>query len=290
MRQGAILLKGRSTTSGAMAQDGEPLWGLYDRTYEVSAATTQESSAEAHGLRYQVYCLEKKFEDPAANPLGLELDAFDSRSVHCLLRHRDTGIAVGTARLIRPNPWRPGASWPIQQVCRDSRLFDEGVLPIASTAEVSRFCLSADARARVQLARGASFDGEQAEQSESLLAPYTILGIIRGLLMLSRRHDITHWTLVVEPALLRLLGRMGLHFTNLGPVVEYHGRRQPCFANIAELLDRMSAERHDLWNIVTGCGRFAPEAPVDVPGFGRRLAEGFGGFAGAPRMDGLALA
>jgi N-acyl amino acid synthase of PEP-CTERM/exosortase system len=286
MRQGAILLDGRPTTTGTMACHGEPLWRLYDRTYEVSPATTQESSAEAYALRYQVYCLEKRFEDPAANPLGLELDAFDSRSVHCLLRHRDTGIAVGTARLIRPNPWRPGASWPIQQVCRDPRLFDDGRLPLSSTAEVSRFCLSVDAKARVQLAQNASPDSRQAEEAEGRLAPYTILGIIRGLLMLSRRHDITHWTLVVEPALLRLLGRLGLHFTKLGPVVEYHGRRQPCFAEVAELLDRMSAERPDLWSIVTGCGRYAPEASRGVPSFG----EGFGGFAKVPGMDGLALA
>lgn len=239
----------------------ETLWWLYDQTYEVAPADLHESSVEAHALRYQVYCLEKGFEDPAANPLGLEIDAFDARAAHCLLRHRDTRIALGTARLILPDPLRPGASWPIQQVCTDPRLFDSEELPAATTAEVSRFCLSSAARARIELACAES-RGEAAEQGR--LAPYTILGIIRGMLMISLRRGITHWTLIVEPALLRLLGRLGLQFTKLGPLVEYHGRRQPCFSDLAGLFERMRKERPDLWRIVTACGRFAPDDGGDA--------------------------
>ncbi|MEX2628675.1 MAG: PEP-CTERM/exosortase system-associated acyltransferase [Tistlia sp.] len=274
MMQQAFLPKDAIHIERPAAAEQRPLWRLYDQAYEVSPACTRETSVEAFALRYQVYCLEKGFEDPAVNPLGLECDAFDGRSLHCLLRHRETGIPVGTARLIRPNPLKLGASWPIQQICRDPRLFDEDLLPAASTAEVSRFCLSTAARARIQAACRRSAD---TDETEGRLAPYTILGLIRGLLMLSLEQGITHWTLVVEPALLRLLGRMGMQFTKLGPIVEYHGRRQPCCTEIAALLQGMRAKRRDLWNIVTDRGSLSPETATDsagVGGFWRDLAGG----------------
>lgn len=280
MTERQIRLRERTALPDAIVGESErdTLWWLYDQTYEVATADSHESNVEAHALRYQVYCLEKGFEDPAANPLGLEIDAFDARSRHCLLRHRETRIALGTARLILPDPLRPHASWPIQQVCRDPRLFGDAALPTATTAEVSRFCLSSDARARIELGRGQDV-AEAADDKR--LAPYTILGIIRGMLMVSLRRGVTHWTLIVEPALLRLLGRLGLHFTKLGPLVEYHGRRQPCFSDLAGLFERMREERPDLWRIVTACGRFSPDGAAASETAVTPLRPGIGGLPGA---------
>src|SRR5882757_2983328 len=56
----------------------------------------------AYRLRYQIYCVEKQFEDSTAHPNELEKDEFDSHSVQGLLLHRKTGTALGTARLVLP--------------------------------------------------------------------------------------------------------------------------------------------------------------------------------------------
>jgi N-acyl amino acid synthase of PEP-CTERM/exosortase system len=58
----------------------------------------------AQRLRYQVYCVEKQFEDAAAHSSKLEIDEFDSHAVHGLLVHRTTGIELGTVRLVLPRP------------------------------------------------------------------------------------------------------------------------------------------------------------------------------------------
>lgn len=236
---------------GLWEQSDDALWQLYDRAYEVTPAACSKSVAEVSSLRYQVYCLERGFEDPSASPQGLEQDAFDARSLHCLLRHRETRVALGTGRLILPDPARPRASWPIQQVCHDPRILDERVLPLAQTAEVSRFCLSTEARRQVRDLQRDAGDDER-------VAPFALLGIVRGLLALSLQRGITHWAMVGEPRLLRLLGRLGLHFEPLGPLVEYHGQRQPCCRDIAGLLEGMRQQRPELWRIVTAGGSLTP--------------------------------
>jgi N-acyl amino acid synthase of PEP-CTERM/exosortase system len=69
----------------------------------------------------------------------------------------------------------------------------------------------------------------------------------------------------MEPALLRMLRHLGIYFESIGPVVEYHGRRQPCFSNIEELLATTWDERPDVWEVLTDGGRLrAP--PTAAPG------------------------
>jgi N-acyl amino acid synthase of PEP-CTERM/exosortase system len=74
----------------------------------------------------------------------------------------------------------------------------------------------------------------------------------------------THWAAVMEPALLRLLTRLGIHFNPLGPLVEYHGRRQPCWIELGVMLDRVHAERPDVWDVITEGGRLWPQPKADT--------------------------
>jgi N-acyl amino acid synthase of PEP-CTERM/exosortase system len=54
----------------------------------------------------------------------------------------------------------------------------------------------------------------------------------------------------MEPHLLRLLGRLGIHFEPLGELVEFHGRRQPCMTHLEPMLERVLAERPDIWSVI----------------------------------------
>ena len=67
-------------------------------------ASTESLLDQAYRLRYQVYCLERGFEDAHANPGGRERDKFDDHSVHRLLVHAETGLIVGGPD---PDPGRP---------------------------------------------------------------------------------------------------------------------------------------------------------------------------------------
>ena len=80
------------------------------------------------------------------------------------------------------------------------------------------------------------------------------LGLIQTLVRMSMEHGITHWLAVMEPKLLRMLAAMTIHFEPLGGMVEHHGWRQPCFCNLADVLQRMKNERPAFWNVLTAGG------------------------------------
>ena len=200
----------------------------------------------AHRLRYQVYCRENPFERAADHPDGLERDEFDGHAVQSLLRRRSDHAIIGAVRLILPEIEHGAGGLPFLRLCRPLVPFLDMMLPVQSLAEVSRFCISRELRHRA----GGGAD--------ATLARYATLGLIRSLVEASIDNGVSHWCLVVEPALLRFLAILGLKFHAVGPLVEHHGRRQPCHADLAMLLDGVRARRPDVWEVITDAGRLAP--------------------------------
>jgi N-acyl amino acid synthase of PEP-CTERM/exosortase system len=142
-------------------------------------------------------------------------------------------------------------SFVVQQICTDPSVRAGRVFPIATSAEVSRVCVPKEFRRRAQdvfATLPANSDLKEGEWRR--LIPNMILGLIRWLVDCAYRYDLTHWCAVMEPQLLRLLARLGIHFEPLGELVEYHGVRQPCFAAREVLLDRLRCERPDIWTVV----------------------------------------
>src|SRR5579864_9641579 len=123
-------------TSGMKLHD---FVGCYAQYFDILRADTPELLDEAYRLRYQVYCIEHPFENPAEHRNGREMDIDDDRSVHALLRHRRSGAFAGTVRVILPTPGEPQRLLPMQRVLasQQSGLID--CFPRATTAEVSRF-------------------------------------------------------------------------------------------------------------------------------------------------------
>jgi len=237
---------------------------LYEREYSIVPADRPDRRRAAHGLRYQVYCVENAFENAAAHPDCMEADEFDGHAAQHLLQRLSDGAAIGTVRLILPvHSGRPGGlldCLPFNRLARQVVPRLDLLLPLDRMAEVSRFCISKELRRRRD-------GGQKAGAGQGFaLARYATLGLIRGLIGSSIDHGITHWCLVVEPALLRFLGGLGFHFEPLGPVVEYHGVRQPCHADLATLIQGVLRERPDVWEVITDDGRLQPsQAPVPGP-------------------------
>jgi N-acyl amino acid synthase of PEP-CTERM/exosortase system len=236
----------------------ERLSTVYARYFDCVPAETEEQRAEAFRLRYQVYCKEHDFEDPSDSPDGFEQDQLDAHALHTLLMHRPSETFVGTVRLILPGVEENGLEFPIRTVC-DKNLLSENNenLPQEYTAEISRFAVSKNFRRRdgdEQTTVGGYNDDEDPRR----LIPHISLGLMQAIVEMARRGGVTHLCAMMEPALLRMLSRLGIHFNNLGPRVEYHGTRQPCYSDLDLLLTRTWIERREVWEILTRDGEIWP--------------------------------
>ena len=243
--------------------DSEFAW-RYNEYFDIVHADTPALIDEVYRLRYQVYCLEHPFENAAEHSDGRERDEDDDRSVHTLLMYRRTGAFVGTARAILPKEVerRP---LPMQRVLTPQNGGLTTRFPEHSTEEISRFAVSKEFRRRHGEERYADANipgGAPALPTERQIGRHITFGLLRGIVEICREHGISHISAVMEPALIRILGRFGLYFEAVGALVEFHGKRQPCIARIADMIERNRAEGTLLWQYV---GRYAVGLQVRSP-------------------------
>lgn len=206
--------------------------------FRIEVADTPEKREAAYRLRHQVYCTERGYEPGQGR---LEMDRFDERAGHALLTQLSTGRVVGTVRLVAPlGNGKDPASFdvPMQSVC-PSGLFR--TLPrCGRIGEISRFAISKELR-------------------DDLAGSMPLrLGLLRGIVELSATMNLTAWCAIMERSLLRLLRISGVHFQALGPVIEYHGLRQPSWGLIDDVLGRMQRDCPTVWNYITDFGALWP--------------------------------
>jgi N-acyl amino acid synthase of PEP-CTERM/exosortase system len=222
----------------------------YRQHFEVVRASTPSLLDEVYRLRYQVYCVERRFESTADQVDGREVDIDDPRSVHVLLIHRRTGAIAGTVRAILPLGSNPGVLLPIQRITRNQPSWPLHYLPPNQTAEISRFAVSKEFRQRCieqYTAPAHRIGNGMGGADERRLLRYITFGLIQGALEICQEYDIRYVCAVMERALIRLLARLGLSFEFAGELVYHHGLRQPCFARIDQLLERSRAAGTLLW-------------------------------------------
>lgn len=198
--------------------------------FRVEIATNASLVSEAFCLRHQVYCVERAYE---AGRNGLEHDVFDMNARQVLLRSRRTRQVVGTVRVVLP-----GQALPMQEIVGTSAIEH---LPLHSTGEISRFALSKTRRANV---------GEAGVLMR--------LGLMQGILHVSQDAGLTHWCAVMERSLLRLLHATAIYFQPVGPLVEFHGLRQPAAGHIDSIMARMFQDARPVFDYVTADGTLWP--------------------------------
>jgi len=232
----------------------------YDQYFQVVRAETDDLREWSYRLRYQVYCIENAFEPVAENPGERETDRYDPQSVHSLLVHHPTGTVVGTTRLILPRVNDSAIPLPVETLCPADLLAGFAHrIPAERAAELSRFAVAKEFRRRAEdkesVAGGLS--PTDAENPRRVI-PHISLGLMQSVLAMATEHGITHIYAVMEPALLRMLRHLGIYFENIGPPVEYHGRRQPCFCEIDQILATTWEQRPDVWEVLTDNARLRP--------------------------------
>lgn len=244
------------------------LIAAFNQYFELVHANTDELRMQVYLLRYQVYVLETGFENPADCHTGLdasgkivhwEEDDFDGYSDHYLLRHRRTGVFAATARLILPDPRDAKSPFPIEQHCA----LDEPVEALEvrrRLGEISRFAVSKVFKRRIgemgSLA-GVSPDIDiYFEEDERRVLPHISLGLFAAVMRMVHTHGVTHCYAVMEPALLRLIGRFGVVFNRIGPDVDYHGLRIPCLGTVEEALPSIQRVAPSVWELITNRGQY----------------------------------
>ena len=227
--------------------ENHSLLSLFDSHFQTVTADSPERVRIAQNLRHQVYCIENPLEPQ--NEERLERDAFDVHAAHSLLIHRPSDLPVGTVRLILPLANETAQSFPMQTVLDAGARREFQKLPLHSAAEVSRFSISRHSRRLMETHDQTDF--------MSNTGPLMRLGLIQALVRMSLQHNVTHWLAVMEQSLLRMLAAMGIHFVPIGPVVEYHGLRQPCFCVLPKMLEDVKRERPAFWSVLTSGGALA---------------------------------
>ncbi|MGO1501013.1 MAG: PEP-CTERM/exosortase system-associated acyltransferase [Marinobacter sp.] len=253
----------------ATQQTHENVSTIFNTVFNVQLATSPEMINEVFAVRYQVYCIDRPFEDPNCFADKREHDTYDPQSAHALIRHSITGDNVAAVRLILSSDNPEQSDFPMEGPCihRMDQYAQDAFAGVRreQVAEISRMAVSREFRRRLNEDKSASGISESAYYSDSesgkRAMPYISLGLFAAILQMSVKHDITHWMAVMEPATLRLLKRFGVEFDHVGPVQEYHGRRRPTFTEAASLVERIKKCRPDVWSLVTENGRYLPKKP-----------------------------
>jgi len=183
--------------------------------YKIIFAENAMQKRLAYQLRYQVYCVENAFEEAAQFPNGLEKDNYDKYAIHILLAYAPENIIYGGLRLILPG------DLSIDHICHAPTIKQ---LPVDTTAELSRFILS--------------YKRLQQVNNKVPLKSLKYLSCIKlaeAIIQICDLGGISHLCAVIDQTLLQFFQQAGLQFNNLGPLMNYHGLRQPCWISVKEL-------------------------------------------------------
>ena len=241
------------------------LYNTFHNHFDVVSADTIGLMETAFRIRYQVYCVERSFEDQESFPEQMETDEYDFHSAHSLVRCKASGQYTGMVRLVLPDPVDLNKPLPMEKFCRSGMKasgIDLSSIPRDALAEVSRFSISKELKDQCSKKPVISVVGAENKQEgkamDTRMMPHISLGLFAGIVRMSAQNNITHWLSVMEPTFLRFLTRYGIYFQKTGPVVDYHGRRQPAVASIDSVLSGIYTHRKDAWEIITDYGNVWP--------------------------------
>ncbi|GGW88141.1 PEP-CTERM/exosortase system-associated acyltransferase [Alteromonas halophila] len=187
--------------------------------FDVAIANSAQSKSRCYKTRHDVYCSEMGYEPERAD--GMEHDEFDAYSVSCHITHKQSGECAGTIRVVLPRT--TDQVLPMEQGCQSA--MPEGSLTPdnfqrTDIAEVSR--LAVPARFRRPLRPAAKLDSAHNQSRCSSLLSVALYLMATNV---SLHHNIRQVYVMMEPRLARSMSFMGIRFSQLGDVIEYHGKR-----------------------------------------------------------------
>jgi N-acyl amino acid synthase of PEP-CTERM/exosortase system len=223
--------------------------------FKVIVADTPELRNIVYGIRYQVYCQELEFEPICSEFNQLEMDEYDSTSLHCLVQHRKSKEYIGCARVVlSDNNITHKHNLPF------SRLFDSdqgfiqtlyqnhGTQPMI---EISRLAIKAEFRKNLmcentpdwgisELQKTAEDQNRQTSRNNTKLVStslYFVCALIADYL------DIDRGYAMMEKRLVRHLRYCNINFEQVSDFIEHKGSRALFFVSTRSILDNVPVER-----------------------------------------------
>lgn len=206
----------------------------FSKYFQLVYANTPALLSQVYKIRYDVFCKELELEKGC--PVDIEKDQFDAYSFHYLLHHKTSNQAAGTIRMVLPPKDEPNLPIPIEKFCMDA--IDPGVidiskLPRGSFGEVSRLAVPAAFRKRSGES-GKPYiinttDSNSINPLERRHFSHIAIGLYLAVASLAMFKQLDYIFVMIEPRLARALNRAGLHFEQMGDVIDYHGQRAPFF-------------------------------------------------------------
>jgi len=223
---------------------------MFNEYFEVFLADNAAGKDINYRTRYQVYCVETGYEDPARYPQKREIDGFDQHAVHFIARRRPSidhpaGEWIAALRLvIRPFDCLPMNAFTNVDfsILSDEITRDIKTGKTSLCAEVSRLCVVSSYRRRAperltpyQLSYNPDREpppSNTSDPSERRKAPWLMLGLINAARDYSETHNVRYWFFLVADALARIMEGLGFALTTVGPVCEHRGKRRPYFRDL----------------------------------------------------------
>tara|TARA_A200000159_G_scaffold140041_1_gene141944 strand:+ start:22824 stop:23552 length:729 start_codon:yes stop_codon:yes gene_type:complete len=228
-----------SVVTESRARTGFTDAGLaFTNAFSARVATDESMRHKSYRLRHDVYCVEKGFE-PCRGDL-VETDKYDLYSQHGLIQSNFTEEAAGSVRYVMPTS--SSQLLPIEASCSDAitelklhpSRFDRHDI-----GEVSRLAVIPAFRK----------NGKQgAKEAEAMKLVSTSLYFLAGALAVANKR--THNFVMIEPRLARAMRLVGVNFTQIGDVVDYHGERAPFYINSQTFLSELTPASFDLYSFI----------------------------------------
>lgn len=225
----------------------------FQQSFEVLPALTEELRNDVYFIRHDVYARELGFEPVRADQR--ETDAYDARSLHCLLRtsaapHR----LVGCARLVMADRLAPEALLPLEIFCRDTldrSVVDPAQLPRERMAEVSRLAVMSDFRRRKgEQGREVSIQEGDFGNEQQTRFPYIPVSLYIAAVALAQRQGIEYLLTLTEPRLAQHFAKLGVNIVPIGAPVEHRGLRVPSMMRVSDIVSGLRLFVRPLWRAI----------------------------------------
>lgn len=216
----------------SMAKTKAPQSALDYFPYFFSAhlATTTTQKENIFRLRHGVFCEELNFEPIRES--GLEQDHFDDRAIHCFINQLSTNTLVGTVRIITAK--NADDNLPIELYCNNTagnlspKYFDHREI-----CEISRLAVPANLRRRI-IAKNTNSTPLNTLLQKLETDCYSSIAVALYLIatLISVKAGKHHAYVMIEPALARILRRIGIHFEKIGDCINFNGKRAPYYLDM----------------------------------------------------------
>lgn len=218
--------------------------------FHASLAQTDIQKHQTYRLRHRVYCEELQFEPQRDN--GLEHDEYDSRAVHCAISRLSTAQLAGTVRLIMSA--NAQQLLPIEQYCAaalNHPTLSPAAFPREQICEISRLAVPGEIRQRKnsQSPLGHNLN-KLMQQLESRCCEAVAISLYLVAMLMCLHYGKHHVFVMIEPALARMLKRIGIHFVQVGEVVNVNGKRAPYYVDARATFHTLGDEYKTLIHIL----------------------------------------